>query len=57
MIITPARFEDEMKSATSIADAIAAMLNTLDSMGYSAGTHAFFEKFIEHDLLNGADKK
>ena len=49
MIITPARFEDEMKKITSsvegepqkILRVVDLMLDTLDSLGYGAGIKLF----------------
>lgn len=47
MIITPAKFEDEMKATKSMTDAVALMLKTLESMGYEAGVSAWFDKFVQ----------
>lgn len=43
MIITPAAFEDEMKEKKTVEDALALMVETLDSLGYSAGLDTFME--------------
>lgn len=53
MIITPARFEDKMKEAETLGDALAIMLNTLESMGYEAGVDVWMNKFMYKDLLHG----
>ena len=46
MIITPAKFEDEMNKAESIEEGIAIMVQVLDSLGYRAGLNIFGE-FLE----------
>lgn len=43
MIITPAAFEDEMKKKKTLEEAMALMVDTLDSLGYAAGLKAFFD--------------
>lgn len=52
MIITPARFEDEMRKivrsnttqAQQVLDAVDLMLETLDSLGYERGILLFREE-------------
>lgn len=44
MIITPAKFEDEMNKAESLEEGIAIMIQVLESLGYRAG----LEKFAEY---------
>ncbi len=44
MIITPAKFEDEMNKAESLEEGIAIMIQVLDSLGYRSG----LEKFAEY---------
>lgn len=46
MIITPAKFEDEMNKAESIEEGIAIMFQVLESLGYRAGLNKFGE-FLE----------
>lgn len=56
MIITPARFEDAMKDAQTAWDALAVMVETLDSMGYSAGVNVWMKKFMFRSVLQGEEK-
>lgn len=52
MIITPAKFEDEMRRIAERRDmsgAIALMLTTLRSMGYEAGVRIFEEEDKHED--------
>ena len=46
MIITPAKFEDEMEEATNGDQAVSVMLETLNSMGYETGVKVFCDRFI-----------
>lgn len=56
MIITPARFEDEMRKivrsnttqAQQVLDAVDLMLETLDSLGYARGIALFKEEGNDH---------
>lgn len=43
MIITPAKFEDEMKEAGSFEDGVALMIQVLESLGYRSGLNIFLE--------------
>ena len=56
MLITPAEFEDKMKAAESQSDALALMMETLESMGYEAGVSIWMNRFMIKDLLQGTEK-
>lgn len=56
MLITPAEFEDKMNVVETPGDALALMMETLESMGYEAGVNVWMNRFMIKDLLQGADK-